>query len=184
MRLANDGASVRGDAIVRSTNPLNSSQSPQNVIKQKAVNPLPASKPRDLTDAELELDMQATLPVDIGQSNLAELSDKSFDDISNLLLQAGREEWSFRPRTYAVLRMINMVKLLDVFISDDLWDIALPFAYNNLPLSLSPSQRKRFLEKQGLVLTKAARIEGGSGSSHANLGELQDRSALSATRRC
>ena len=128
--------------------------------------------PRNLTASELELAMQTLFPTENGENEAQELSDTSFDDIANLLRQAGREEWSLRPHTYAVLRMINIVQLLDDFVKAEFWDIELPYSYNTLPHGLSASQRHKFLEKQDLVLTKAAKIEGGKASSHASFGEF------------
>ena len=126
--------------------------------------------PRNLTASELEQAMQTIFPFGNGENEPEEFSDTSFDAIANLLRQAGREEWSLRPRTYAVLRMINIVQLLDEFIKAEFWDIELPYSYSTLPHGLSASQRHNFLEKQDLVLTKAAKIEGGISSSHASFG--------------
>lgn len=121
-----------------------------------------ASATSALTAAELEDSMKDILPTgEANQGNAIELSDSSFDDITNLLFQAGHEEWGRRPRTYAVLRMINAVQLMDEFVNGDCWDIALPYAFNSLPHKLSPAQRTGFLGKQALVSTKAIQLEGG-----------------------
>jgi tRNA A-37 threonylcarbamoyl transferase component Bud32 len=123
--------------------------------------------------AQLELEMEKILPVKSGDQDV-HLSDADFDRIAEILCQANREEWSFRPRTYALLRMINAVDLLDDFVQLNCWDIALPYTKDNLPRSLSPEQQDCFLKKQGSVLTKAARIEGGLASTHANFADNAD----------
>ena len=63
--------------------------------------------------------------------------------------------------------MIGEVQLMVDFVNADLWDISLPYTHNTLPQGFSASQRHKFLAKQDLVSSKAANIEGGSGSSHA-----------------
>ena len=127
----------------------------------------------NLSQAQLELEMQKILPVKSGDQDV-NLSDADFDQITSILGQAKREEWSFRPRTYAVLRMIDAIDLLDDFVRLNCWDIALPYTKENLPQSLSTEQRDCFLRKQASVLTKAARIEGGLTSKHANFTDNAD----------
>ena len=122
---------------------------------------------------QLELEMQKMIPVNSCDQDL-QLSDADFDRITAILCQANREDWSLRPRTYALLRMINAIDLLDDFVRLNCWDIALPYSKENLPRSLSPEQRELFLKKQGSVLTKAARIEGGLTSTHANFADDAD----------
>ena len=126
-----------------------------------------------LSQAQLELEMQKILPVKSGDEDV-NLSDADFDRISSILCQAKREEWSFRPRTYTILRMIDAIDLLDDFVQLNCWDIALPYTKENLPQSLSIEQRDCFLKRQGSVFTKAARIEGGLTSKHANLTDNAD----------
>ena len=126
-----------------------------------------------LSRAQLELEMQNVIPIKSGDQDV-NLSDADFDRITGILSQANREEWSFRPRTYALLRMINAIDLLDDFVQLKCWDIALPYTKENLPQSLSTEQRDCFLKKQGSVLTKAARIEGGLTSIHANFASNAD----------
>lgn len=91
-------------------------------------------------------------------------AESDFDQVSELLSQIGKEDWSYRPRTYAVLRIIDRIDLFDNFIIEGLKDIAFPYSANQLPQAFNGhSIRSRFLEKQNLVLTKALdlEIEGG-----------------------
>jgi hypothetical protein len=121
-----------------------------------------------LTATEFESAMSSCIPIGDGANEEIELSDSTFDEIGNLLLQAGREEWSQRPRTYALLRIIREDGLMEEFVNDGFWDIAFPYTYTTLPHKLLPTQRKKFLESQKLVLTKAAKLEGGPHASFGN----------------
>ena len=94
----------------------------------------------------------------------SEFTDSDFDKMSQLLLQLGKVEWSYRPRTYAVLRMIDQVDLFDSIIAEGLKDIAFPYTPEQLPQALnSPSLRSKFLENQKMVSTKATDLENKSG---------------------
>lgn len=126
-----------------------------------------------LSHAQLEFEIQKIMPVASGNQD-KKLSDADFDHIAEVLLQANRKEWSYRPRTYALLKMINAIDLMDDFVKDDCLDIALPYVRGNLPKSLSPEQRDRFLEKQGSVMTETASIEGGLKAKHANFADSAD----------
>jgi hypothetical protein len=87
-----------------------------------------------------------------------------FDKMSELLKQSGHVEWSYIPRTYAVLRMIDRVDLIQHFLKGGLKDIALPYTAELLPDGLSsPATRSQFLEKQYRVLSKAKELEMESG---------------------
>lgn len=131
---------------------------------------MPNSGPRDLSQQELEQDLLRLVPRKPAEGISLDLSDATFDDVSNLLHQAGKLEWSLRPRTFTVLWIIDAVELINDFVHAEAWDIALPYAFNSLPRCLSPSQRHHFLERQDAVLTKAAKIEEGSESAHASFG--------------
>lgn len=127
----------------------------------------------NLSQAQLELEIQMIMPLTSGNLDI-QLSEADFDRIAETLLQANREEWSYRPRTYALLRMISGTDLMDDFVKNDCLDIALPYARSNLPKSLSPEQRDRFLEKQRSVMTETSSIEGGLKAKHANFADSAD----------
>lgn len=132
--------------------------------------PTSADESGNLIDCELEQHMQKLLPLDSSSEKPLELPDAIFNDVSNLLCQAGREEWSLRPRTFVVLWIIHAPELIEQFVQAEAWDIALPYASKSLPSRFSASQRHNFLQNQAAVLTKAAKIEEGSESAHANFG--------------
>jgi serine/threonine protein kinase len=91
--------------------------------------------------------------------------DSIFLRITRLLELSGKPAWSLRPRTYAVLRMINRVDIMDSFVTGGLYDISFPYSEKTLPDVLrSPAARSKFLELQPLVLaTQAADVESGKG---------------------
>lgn len=121
--------------------------------------------------------MQEILPVGDDHENLR-LSDSDFDTISSLLTQANRQDWSFRPRTYAILRSINALDLMEDFVQLECLDIALPYSEENLPRSLSLKhrsyQRDQFLKRQGSVLSQeAAKVENRS-KGHVHFAKSAD----------
>ena len=104
------------------------------------------------------------------EANRCRFTDSDFDTMSGLLTQVGKPpQWCHRPRTYAVLRMIDRIDLFDTFISDGLKDIAFPYTDSRLPNSLSPTAKAKFLLTQNLVLTKASDLEKSDGR-HRHLG--------------
>lgn len=120
-----------------------------------------------LSIADFERAMAALFrPPEAKQSQFA---DSDFDNMSRLLAQVGKPQWSYRPRTYAVLRMIDRIDLFDPFILEGLKDIAFPYTDSRLPTSLSPTAKAKFLQAQNLVLTKASDLEKSDGR-HRHLG--------------
>lgn len=80
--------------------------------------------------------------------------------ISESLRRTGKEAWSRVPRIYSVLRVINQLQVIDVFISQGISDVWIPFTHQTLPLALrSPSARFEFLNAQKLVLLEALDLE-------------------------
>jgi hypothetical protein len=98
------------------------------------------------------------------EANQSQFADSDFDKVRRLLAQVGKPpQWCYRPRTYAVLRMIDRIDLFNTFISDGLKDIAFPYTDSRLPHSLSPTAKAKFLQAQNLVLTKASDLEKSDG---------------------
>ncbi|KAL8834145.1 MAG: hypothetical protein Q9170_003892 [Blastenia crenularia] len=128
---------------------------------------------RLLSPAQFELEIQKIIPANSYDQDI-QLEDAVFDRIAEVLLHADLEAWSFRPRTYAVLKMINAANLMDDFVKVGCLDIAFPYRRGHLPKSLSPEQLDHFLEKQNRVMTKTASIEGGLEAKHANFADDAD----------
>ncbi|KAH0564817.1 hypothetical protein GP486_001790 [Trichoglossum hirsutum] len=124
-----------------------------------------------LAIADFERAIVAIVPS--AETRQSQLSDSDFDAISRLLSQVGKAQWSHRPRTYAVLRMIDRIDLFDTFILDGRKDIAFPYVESRLPTSLSPAVKERFLRAQKLVLTKASDLEKSDGR-HRHLDQDAD----------
>ncbi len=61
------------------------------------------------------------------------LRDSVFVQIRDLLVQYGKGEWSLRPRTFAILRMLGCLDALDEFIKQKRTDSFLPYSDGNLP---------------------------------------------------
>jgi len=98
--------------------------------------------------------------------------DDEVNEIRSLLLKAGKNEWSARPRTYAVLKMIDMPNMMDQFVDKGLSDYNLPYTVGKVPLCIrDPTLRRNFVTKQHLVLTD---IKGAEGGDHASLGMLEN----------
>lgn len=86
--------------------------------------------------------------------------DAEFVRISDLLKLHGKIEWSRRPRTFALLRMISSIDAIEAFIAENLTDLSLPYTERNLPKAVKGTQcRQRFLDLQSLVKTHAADLE-------------------------
>lgn len=87
------------------------------------------------------------------------LDESIFDKIRDLLDLVGKPEWSQRPRTYAVLLMIDRLDVLDAFVEGGLFDIEFPYHKNRLPTPLDQKSRDQFVSIQSLVLTKSTELE-------------------------
>src|SRR6266498_446644 len=86
----------------------------------------------------------------------APYTDDDFLRISSLLRNIGRIQWSHVPRIYAVLRTIDHLELLDMFIDQGLTDFWLPFTTGSLPNTTTTTVRANFIASQHLVMTKAS----------------------------
>ena len=63
----------------------------------------------------------------------------------------------------ALLRLIDQLPNIDIFIDQGVDDRWLPFTTSSLPSTLTSSARDSFLQAQPLVLTKAVDLEKGRG---------------------
>ncbi|KAF4954259.1 hypothetical protein FSARC_12196 [Fusarium sarcochroum] len=75
-----------------------------------------------------------------------------FVNISELLNDYGKHEWSLRPRIFSILWMMGIPEMIDTFIAEKISDNYIPFARGNLPDAIEgASNRKKFLKLQDLV---------------------------------
>jgi hypothetical protein len=95
--------------------------------------------------------------------------DEEIERITDLLVKMDRKAWSIRPRTYAVLRMMdNVAELMDKFVEENFFDINFPYTPITLPLIVKgATERHKFIKKQAFILTDAKSMENGS---HSHLG--------------
>ncbi|KAJ4303252.1 hypothetical protein N0V90_002145 [Kalmusia sp. IMI 367209] len=93
-------------------------------------------------------------------------TDTEFIQISTYLRNTGQPDWSKIPRLYTVLRLINQLDMLDVFIQQGITDIWFPFSQTTLPHVLSPSTKANFLKHQESVLSKSLLFEKSPGRRH------------------
>lgn len=101
-------------------------------------------------------------------------SESELRGISDILRRTGKESWSRIPRIYSVLRTINQLQTIEVFLSQGISDVWFPFTHKTLPEGLkSPSMRYEFLEAQRLVLCKALDLERETGK-HMNFSQTSE----------
>jgi len=108
------------------------------------------------------------------QRSLSEqLSETHLRGISDVLRFNGREQWSRIPRIYSILRLIDQLPTIDIFLAQGITDYWFPFEHKTLPSSLSPSAMDLFLRTQHLVLTKALDLERETGQ-HKHFSKSDD----------
>ncbi|KAF2814373.1 kinase-like protein [Mytilinidion resinicola] len=69
---------------------------------------------------------------------------------------------------YIVLRTINCLDVLDNFVDLGFSDYLFPVTEKSLPHCLRPSYRSKFVDTQGLVLTKSMNLENGQTGQHCH----------------
>ena len=116
-----------------------------------------------ITLAELDRGLEKIIPpsrTTDGMPLRGTFRDAELEQISDLLELYGKHEWSLRPRTFAILRMIDCMDVLEGFISGQFSDVSLPYSEENLPNMVKGARaRNLFLKVQNLVLTPSAEIE-------------------------
>ena len=124
----------------------------------------------------VELGMLAWFPVSKEETSnpRKHFSESELRGISDILRRTGKESWSRIPRIYSVLRTINQLQTIEVFLSQGISDVWFPFTHKTLPEGLkSPSMRYEFLEAQRLVLCKALDLERETGK-HRNFSQTSE----------
>ena len=103
------------------------------------------------------------------------IRDQAFRRISELLQRFGQSEWSLRPRTFCILRMIGCVKAMSTFVSEKRTDFFLPYNERNLPNVIKGQElRSKFLKLQKLVTSPHHNELEKEGSAHVNFHHLAD----------
>jgi hypothetical protein len=97
------------------------------------------------------------------------ISDGAIQTIAECLKDLEMEDASDRPRTYAVLHMMDRLDLMAAFVAEGLFDNSIPYHDRR---SLPPLMRKdhdachQFLELQTHVMSTACQMEKGLDSPH------------------
>jgi molecular chaperone DnaK (HSP70) len=99
------------------------------------------------------------------------LTDTELLQISTYLRNTGQLSWSTVPRLYVVLRLLDQLEMIDIFIQQGITDIWFPFSLTSLPSILSPTTQARFLDQQGIVLSKSLLFEASPERKHAHFAQ-------------
>jgi molecular chaperone DnaK (HSP70) len=118
-------------------------------------------------------------PTDIGITSIftrksaesSVITDTELLQISTYLRNTGQHVLSTIPRLYAVLRLLNQLEMIAIFIEQEMTDIWFPFSLASLPSTLSPTTRARFLEQQAIVLSKSLLFETNPERKHAHFAQ-------------
>lgn len=106
------------------------------------------------------------------------ISDTDIEELAQCLRDLKEDEASERPRTYAILHMIQRQDLISVFVAKGLRDNSFPYPdRRSLPPRMSkyePDACHAFLDLQGHVMSPALELEKPGESPHV-LAESGDR---------
>jgi serine/threonine protein kinase len=82
------------------------------------------------------------------------IRDNDFTLVSELLEKFGKTEWSLRPRTFCILRMIGCVEAISDFVTEKRTDNFIPYNHATLPNVIKGQDlRSKFFKVQSLVLS-------------------------------
>ncbi|KAH7321919.1 hypothetical protein BKA65DRAFT_91087 [Rhexocercosporidium sp. MPI-PUGE-AT-0058] len=102
-------------------------------------------------------------PVNVEATGMkAVFDDQTIQDIATCLREIDYKDGSERPRTYAVLSMMNRIDLLEVFVTCGRSDASFPYAdRRSLPslISVDHELSHQFLELQAHVISPSCQIE-------------------------
>ena len=118
---------------------------------------------------EARLDRILPRPCGDGVPIHRRLREAQLRQLAEFCNQTGRRQWGFRPRTYAVLRMIGCPEVIENFVKEQLTDISLPYSEDNLPSFVTGQARMHFLDCQNFVLNGRAAALERSGQPHQNI---------------
>ncbi|KAJ6438320.1 heat shock 70kDa protein 1/2/6/8 [Purpureocillium lavendulum] len=96
-------------------------------------------------------------------SVVSAFTDTDFHRMSTYLRNTGNAAWSTAPRLYTVLRAIDQVDAMEVFLRQGINDMWFPFTPSTLPAALQPSIQARFLDHQKVAYSqsKSYQLESG-----------------------
>jgi hypothetical protein len=98
-----------------------------------------------------------------------------FARIAEILRLYGKGEWSLRPRTFTILKIMGCTELMDTFVSEQRSDISLPYNERNLPdIIKGELSRTAFLHLQNIVCPRVPVEELESGGDHLHFDASAD----------
>jgi hypothetical protein len=108
-----------------------------------------------LSATDFEFSMASLLPRN-DLTRTRAFSDLEIEQVQDLLLRAGKRSWSSRPQTYAALRLIGCLDLMQAFVVEGLTDDEFPYRMETLPPDMlsDVDACELFLNKQWLVVGK------------------------------
>ncbi|KAI9732133.1 MAG: hypothetical protein M1834_004229 [Cirrosporium novae-zelandiae] len=95
-------------------------------------------------------------------------SDVGIQRIANQLRETGKESWGHVPRIYIVLRAIDKLEYMQMFVDNGITDLWFPFSKQSIPTRMAPGVYMQFLNTQWIVCTGATNLEEGE---HCHLTE-------------
>jgi hypothetical protein len=134
------------------------------------------------SDEELDRSLRPHLPsLSEALTRKRPLEDSVFPLVAEYLTHHGKGEWSLRPRTFAVLKMLGRPELLEDFVKKHRYDSALPYTEGNLPDAVRGLDlRAKFLQLQALVACQESDISAlEEGGKHLHLSKSGDEYFLS-----
>ena len=145
----------------------------REVERTKALRPCATLNSTSISRVDFERAIERMVPAPMTSDSpptRGPFRDADVHRVAELLHLYGKEQWSLRPRTFAILRMIGCTEAIEGFIGERLSDISLPYTETNLPTAVrGPKARSRFVDFQSLVLTPhVADLEkGGANHKHS-----------------
>ncbi|OAQ85765.1 serine/threonine protein kinase [Purpureocillium lilacinum] len=136
-------------------------------------------KPRSADESEAESSVRGTtLPSGTDSATVASsgldaffsstsmvgaFTDTDFYRVSTYLRNTGNMAWSTAPRLYTVLRVIDQLDAMEVFLRQGINDMWFPFTNRTLPAALQPSIQAQFLDRQEMAYSQSKTFQLESG---------------------
>ena len=134
---------------------------------------------RFMSEKEFNKALARHFPQSAGREEVpavASFRDADFLYLENILRLNGKFEWSKRPRTFAILKIIGCTEALEGFIAEQKSDFYLPYTEHNLPSAVKGAKhRNLFLSLQGRVLNQDAKDLVQAGGSHKHFDSDPER---------
>ncbi|GJN85710.1 hypothetical protein PLIIFM63780_009280 [Purpureocillium lilacinum] len=148
-------------------------------VRQHEETVMKQPKPRSADESEAESSVRGTtLPSGTDSATVASsgldaffsstsmvgaFTDTDFYRVSTYLRNTGNMAWSTAPRLYTVLRVIDQLDAMEVFLRQGINDMWFPFTNRTLPAALQPSIQAQFLDRQEMAYSQSKTFQLESG---------------------